>query len=277
MEVVRVPIADTMKFGGRDVDAATVRLLRESMAAVGLLNPIMVKKGQRQEGPTTKDTYWIVAGRHRVQAARELRWDEIDAIVVDLDAPHAELCEIDENLVRAELGDADRAKAHARRREIMSELGLVSKGGRGGDRRSSEKSSLDGYASKAAADLGVSRRTVEKDLARGDNIDPDVLADVAGTDLDKGVVLDALAATPKDEQRAKLAEITLRRQEAERLRKDAERVNKDTDRVIAITDAEQFANWLHERTDLAELPTIISWLEGTKAKDVIAALRRQAA
>jgi hypothetical protein len=39
----------------------------------------------------------------------------------------------------------------------------------------------------------------------------------------------------------------------------------------------QFANWLHERTDLAELPTIISWLEGTKAKDVIAALRRQAA
>jgi hypothetical protein len=31
------------------------------------------------------------------------------------------------------------------------------------------------------------------------------------------------------------------------------------------------------RTDLNELPTIISWLEGTKPRDVIAALRREAA
>ena len=50
------------------------------------------------------------------------------------------------------------------------------------------------YAEQAADTLGVSRRTVARDLARGKNIDPDVLAEVSGTDLDKGVVLDQLAA-----------------------------------------------------------------------------------
>jgi len=67
------------------------------------------------------------------------------------------------------------------------------------------------------------------------------------------------------------------RREAEKARKEAERLNKDTDRVIALTEAEQFASWLMERTDLSEMPTIISWLEGTKARDVIAAMRRAAA
>jgi hypothetical protein len=42
-------------------------------------------------------------------------------------------------------------------------------------------------------------------------------------------------------------------------------------------EAEQFAEWLLARTDLNELPTIISWLQGTKPNDVIAALRREAA
>lgn len=51
------------------------------------------------------------------------------------------------------------------------------------------------YASRAADTLGVNKRTVERDLARGKNITPDVLAEVTGTDLDKGVVLDELART----------------------------------------------------------------------------------
>lgn len=44
------------------------------------------------------------------------------------------------------------------------------------------------------------------DIRRGRDITPDVLAEVAGTDLDKGVVLDELP--PAEEQHAKLAEVT---------------------------------------------------------------------
>ena len=54
---------------------------------------------------------------------------------------------------------------------------------------------MKSYAKQAAETLGVDERTVRRDLARGKNITPDVLAEVAGTALDKGVVLDELART----------------------------------------------------------------------------------
>jgi len=71
----------------------------------------------------------------------------------------------------------------------------------------SEKTS---YARRAANELGVDERTVRRDLRRAKCIDAGLLAEVTGTALDKGVVLDELAATPRDEQRAKLSEIASR-------------------------------------------------------------------
>lgn len=58
----------------------------------------------------------------------------------------------------------------------------------GGRVRKGDK--LSSYSDDAAAALGVDKRTVQRDLRRGKKITPDVLAEVAGTELDKGVVLD---------------------------------------------------------------------------------------
>ncbi|UQV19631.1 hypothetical protein MU852_07835 [Brevundimonas albigilva] len=132
----------------------------------------------------------------------------IDCIVMDGDADDAALWEIDENFARAELTDAQRADHHVRREEILVRKNVVSEPGRGGNRQLGDRS----YASHAAETLGQSKRAVERDIQRGKKIAPDVLAEVAGTELDKGVVLDELARTPAEEQRAKLAEISLRRQ-----------------------------------------------------------------
>ncbi|HEX4180982.1 MAG TPA: hypothetical protein VHY32_09345 [Caulobacteraceae bacterium] len=111
-------------------------------------------------------------------------------------------CEIDENLVRAELTDSQRARAHARREQIMVSLGLVRE--RGGDRRSNEQNvHLKSYSADASQSLGVHEKTVRLDLARGKKIDPEVLAEVSGTPQDKGVVLDALAATRSANERVK--------------------------------------------------------------------------
>ena len=100
--------------------------------------------------------------------------------------------EIDENFARAELTDAQRAEHHVRREAILVRKGEVSahqhKAG-----RPAKSDNLSKYSAKAAADLGVDERTVRRDLSRGKNIAPDVLAEVAGTSLDKGVVLDELA------------------------------------------------------------------------------------
>jgi hypothetical protein len=257
----------------RAVDPAKVSGLKASIAEIGLRTPVTVSA-------TRDGDEWhfrLVAGAHRLEALRLLGEEYADCFVMEGDADDAALWEIDENFARSELTDAQRADHHKRREEIMVRKKLVAEPGKGGDRRSMAKSAVGpSYSKKAADDLGVSERSVRQHLARGKNIEADVLAEVAGTPLDKGVVLDELARTAPDEQRAKLAEITLRRQEAERVRKDAERVNKDTDRVVQMTDAERFAEWLLARTDLTELPTILSWIDGTKPKDVSAALRRLA-
>ena len=255
----------------RAVDPARVSSLVSSIAELGLRTPITVARVHREE----EYSFRLVAGAHRLEAVRQSGQDYIDAFVMEGDEDDAALWEIDENFARAELTDAQRADHHVRREEILKRKGLVSahtaKAG-----RPAKSDNLSKYSAQAAASLGVDERTVRRDLARGKKITPDVLAEVAGTELDKGVVLDELARTPAEEQRAKLAEIALRRQEAERVKKDAEAANRATDRVVQMTDAERFAEWIMARTDLSELPTIIAWVDGTKPRDVSAALRRLA-
>jgi ParB-like chromosome segregation protein Spo0J len=256
----------------RATDPARVKALASSIRDIGLRTPVTVV-AIHLDGEVT---YRLVAGAHRIEAVQSLGEDYIEAIIMDGSEDAAALWEIDENFARSELTDAQRADHHVRREAILVRMGEVAAGGKGGDRRSTDKLSV-GYATKAAADLGVDERTVRRDLRRGKNIAPDVLAEVAGTDMDKGVVLDALASVPQADQRAKLAEITLRRQEAERMRKEAETANRNTDRVIAITDAEWLAEWILARSDLDEVSVIIGRATGAKMSDVIAALKRGAA
>ncbi len=74
-----------------------------------------------------------------------------------------------------------RAEHHVRREEILKRKGLVS--AHGGPRKQNDKLSSCSYADQTSASLGVDKRTVRRDLARGKKIAPDVLAEVAGTDL----------------------------------------------------------------------------------------------
>lgn len=106
--------------------------------------------------------------------------------------------------------DAQRAEHHVRREAILLRRGQVKDAPQGG-RPAKNLDKLSKYSERAAADLGVDERTVRRDLARGKKIAPEVLADVARTDLDKGVVLDELARTPREQQYDKLAEIAARR------------------------------------------------------------------
>lgn len=248
----------------RPVDPANVARLAASIREVGLQTPLTVRL--RPEGLDTRVI--LVAGRHRLEALRTLGEQFADCQVIADDDDLAELWEIDENFARAELTDAQRADHHVRREAILVRRGEAAKPGKGGDRRSTASSAIGSYSKKAAGDLGFSERTVRQDLARGKKIAPAVLAAVSGTALDKGVVLDELARTPVAQQPARLDEI--------RAQRDAHKVNREHNRVIALTEAEQFAAWLMARIDVNDLPTIIAWLDGTKPRDVIAALRREA-
>jgi ParB-like chromosome segregation protein Spo0J len=188
----------------RPLDESHVKRLVASIREIGLQTPITVMARRDDDG-------WrsiLVAGAHRLAALRELGEEGADCFILPDDQDAADLWEIDENFARSELTDAQRADHHVRREAILVRRGEVLAGA-GQPKKNSDK--LSGYSKMAAADLGVDERTIRRDLARGKKIAPDVLADVAGTDLDKGVVLDELAATPRDEQRDKLAEIEHRR------------------------------------------------------------------
>jgi hypothetical protein len=189
----------------RAVDAARVSALAASIAEIGLRTPVTVTMAVDGDGEVS---YRLIAGAHRLEAMKASGQDYIDAFVMDGDEDDAALWEIDENFARSELSDAQRAEHHVRREEILVRKKLVAEPGRGGDRSNGQN--VRSYSRQAAETLGVDERTVRRDLRRGKNIAPEVMAEVAGTAFDKGVVLDELAATPRDQQPAKLSEIASR-------------------------------------------------------------------
>lgn len=196
MKIERVPVS-SVDVGERmrPVNQSRVDSLATSMATIGLLQPITVFTPDDCE-------VRLVAGLHRLEAARRLDWDEIDAIFMDADDVHRELAEIDENLCRAELSPAEAAYQTSRRKEIYETLHPEVKNGViGANARwnASANSANASFTADAAAKTGRAERTVRQDVARGEALG-EALKDIAGTSLDKGVELDALAKLPADQR-----------------------------------------------------------------------------
>ncbi|MEM1448834.1 MAG: ParB N-terminal domain-containing protein [Planctomycetota bacterium] len=92
----------------RETDVTT---LKKSIETVGLIHPVTVTRKNE-----------LLAGARRLQAAKELGWDEIPVHVVDRDALVQELISIDENLVRAPLTTLELETCLNRGREIYEQI-----------------------------------------------------------------------------------------------------------------------------------------------------------
>lgn len=178
-----------------------VQELMESMKARGLVNPITLR-------PKPSAGYWLVAGRHRLEAARKLKWTGIKATIVEgLDADAAELIEIDENLIRADLSPAERALHVDRRKTLYEKRHPEAKKGATGRSGKKNKSNngtykpADAFIDDTAKKTGKGRSTVALDAQRGKD-NSEWLKDVAGTALDKGNEIDALIKLPVRERNA---------------------------------------------------------------------------
>jgi ParB family transcriptional regulator, chromosome partitioning protein len=76
----------------RPLEPALVEALAASMRAEGLRHPIVVRR--------TAEGYDLILGRHRLEAARQLKWQTIRAsIFFDMTADQAALVEVEGNLV----------------------------------------------------------------------------------------------------------------------------------------------------------------------------------
>jgi ParB-like nuclease family protein len=185
----------------------SVKEIAASMRAIGQLQPIVIRPNRNETG------YWLVAGRHRFEAAKLLKWPSINAVVADgLSADQAALAEIDENLMRADLTPAERALHLSARKPLYEQLHPQTKRGAAGGAatkakaRAGANSQIESqpslsFVADTANKTGKGRSTVAREVSRGENIDRDVLADVAGTSLDQPGELDALAKLPAKEQR----------------------------------------------------------------------------
>lgn len=210
----------------RPISEPAVAALMESIARLGLLQPILVVASKITRGVLC-DGWRIVAGHHRVEAHRRLERSHIEAILIEA-ANHieTELIEIDENLCRAELTPAQRAAAIKRRKQIWEALHPESGGSICATRLSNGRSAgpqhETQFAAETAAVTGEPKSSINRHLARAEALGED-LAAVAGTSLDKGVELDALKALPVGERQVLIARA--RKGEVVSARKPAARLN----------------------------------------------------
>ena len=183
-EVMKMQInIDTIRVnsGRREALPDAVRELADSISAVGLLNPITVDRD-----------YILIAGLHRLEAAKLLGWEEIECNVSSLEGLQAELAEIDENFVRADLETVEFGKLLLRRKEIYEMLHPDTKCGvsqanamnRAQGNNVSERgaSTLKSFARDTADKLGISPRSVEEKIQIARDITPAAQEIIQGTE-----------------------------------------------------------------------------------------------
>lgn len=204
----------------RPLIAGSIDALAESISNIGLIQPITVVPCAKYRDGQKVEAFRLVAGHHRVAAMRKIGWAECSARVLpdSTSALAAELMEIDENLCRAELSAAQRAKAIRRRKEIWDAMRPNS----GQSLATITAGRPQEFAAETAKASGQSKSSVNQHLARAEALGED-LDEIAGTSLDKGVELDALKELPQEErkeliQRAKAGEQVSARSEEDRER-----------------------------------------------------------
>ena len=80
---MKVPVDSIqVNAGRRDADRQHVVELAESIRELGLLNPITIDK-----------SHILIAGLHRLEAAKLLGWTEIDCTITRLEGLQAELAD----------------------------------------------------------------------------------------------------------------------------------------------------------------------------------------
>ena len=109
---MRININDIkVKEGRREAAPENVRKLADSIKEIGMIHPVTIDRENT-----------LVAGLHRLNAAKSLGWTEVECNVTDLKGLQVELAEIDENLARTPLSTVEADELLLRRKRIYEEL-----------------------------------------------------------------------------------------------------------------------------------------------------------
>lgn len=179
-----VPISEIkIGSGRRNAEPDGVKDLAKSISEIGLLNPITI----------TAD-HTLIAGRHRLEAAKLLGWTEIECTVSDLSGLLAELAEIDENFVRTNLSTIEFGDLLLRRKEIYEKLHPETKATKeGGPFRGNQHGNevackmpvtSKSFVQDTAEKLGVDPSTVRRQVQTAKNLTPTAKEIIRQSDAD---------------------------------------------------------------------------------------------
>jgi ParB family chromosome partitioning protein len=96
------------------IDPDSIAALADSIAAVGVIQPLIVR-------PLPDGTYELIAGERRWRAAREAGLDQVPVVIRDEDEPRRLQTALIENMAREDLNPVDEARACA---TLVEDLGL---------------------------------------------------------------------------------------------------------------------------------------------------------
>lgn len=192
---MRIKISDIkINPGRREATPKCLEELVRSITATGLLNPVTIDQNNT-----------LIAGLHRLEAAKLLGWTEIECTVSNADGLHVELTEIDENFVRSGLSHRELGDLLLRRKELYETLHPETRQGmRNGQTSKSEKISLletKSFSQDTADKLGVGKRTVEQLVQTARDLTPEakkIIRDADGK-ITKGTAL-KISRLPPDQQ-----------------------------------------------------------------------------
>lgn len=181
--------------GRRKVSSEVVHELADSISKVGLLNPI-----------TVDQDYALIAGLHRLEAAKLLGWQEIECNVSSLEGLMAELAEIDENLIRHGLDYIDEGNQLARRKEIYEQLHPETRQGQRNGQTSKTASGAvletKPFAEDVAEKLGIAPRTVRTKIQVAKNLTPKASEIVKRNDIGMKSALKLSRLPPEQQEEA---------------------------------------------------------------------------
>jgi len=196
MRDIHLPITITdidIPEGRRELNAAAVRRLAESIEQIGLRHPITVReRGER---------YSLVAGRHRMAAFEKLGREHIPAIIVKMTNDEARLWEIAENLHRSDLTKLERDEQIAEWIKLTERISNSQNGSLRSDGRGGRPSGVE----NAARELGIHRHDAHRAMQVASlSEEAKTAAREVGLDDNRSALLDAAAKPTVAEQVAEI-------------------------------------------------------------------------
>jgi ParB family chromosome partitioning protein len=188
----------------RPIDPDWVSAIASSMTAGGEPPAIVCNCPGAMRVPDFPDRVVLVAGAHRLAAAKQAGRRQIAAELIAVDEWRARLIEIDENLLRRELSALDRAIFLAERQSVWERLHPATRRGvAGGLARQNSATDMLSFADEAAERTGLNARTIQRAVALIRDLDEAAREAIRAMPIaDNGAQLAALARLAPDAQRA---------------------------------------------------------------------------